>query len=216
MNLSEHDIQAIVGEVVRRIQSLCITQHAAVPANQLELTDRLVTLASIKGKLHNIEQVVVPAKAIISPAVHDELKQRKIQLVSGTTTSTSTTTQTKPPVATLLAANIASDYNRAVLARLVGSYGATIEQASESELASLVARQAAQVASGSKAIWFTSQSAKAVCLANRHSQLWAIEGHNAEQLPATLKTLPANILVIDPRKKSRFVLQSMVKCFVEE
>lgn len=214
MNLSEHDIQAIVGEVVRRIQNLTSAQAVTTPTNQLELTDRLVTLASIKGKLLNVEQVIVPAKAIVSPAVRDELKQRKIRLVSGTT-ATANTTPTNAPATSLLAANIAGDYNRAVLTRLVGSYGATLEQASESELASLIARHAAQVASGSQAIWFTSQAAKVVCLANRHSQLWAMEGHTAETVKATLKTLPANVLVIDPRKKSQFVLQSMVKCFVE-
>ena len=54
----------------------------SIPAGQVRLDVKLVTLSSLEGKLNPSTRVLcVPVKAVVTPAVKDELKQRKIELV---------------------------------------------------------------------------------------------------------------------------------------
>lgn len=78
MNISDQQLEWIVQEVIRRLRAL----EGQPPAGgELRLTERLVTLSTIRGRLPNIRRVIVPSRAIVTHAVRDELKQRQIELV---------------------------------------------------------------------------------------------------------------------------------------
>lgn len=84
MNLSPEQLEWIVSEVVRRLTAALQSsgQSPASPATaELVLTDKLVTLRTLEGRLAGVKQIVVPPRAIVTPAVRDELKQRGIKLV---------------------------------------------------------------------------------------------------------------------------------------
>ena len=85
MTLTQEQLEWIVSEVVRRLRSAGYGESTAKAAPQatLELTDRLVTLDTLNGKLQGVAQVRVGSRAIVTPAVVDHLKERKIEFIRG-------------------------------------------------------------------------------------------------------------------------------------
>jgi len=79
MTLKAEEIERIVQEVIRRLTSAGVQVTKLKPT--LELEDRLVTLASLEGRLEGIRQLVVLPKAVVTPSVRDELRDKKIELV---------------------------------------------------------------------------------------------------------------------------------------
>lgn len=77
-------IEYIVREVIRRLRASDSAAPApaalAPPTRELVLADRLVTLETVRGKLDGILRVVVRRRAVVTPAVRDELRQRRITL----------------------------------------------------------------------------------------------------------------------------------------
>jgi hypothetical protein len=53
-------------------------QHSEIKSS-LNLNDNVITLATIKGKLEGVTTVIVSERAIVTPAVKDELRDRKIR-----------------------------------------------------------------------------------------------------------------------------------------
>ena len=86
MNLTAADIDRIVAEVVRRLRAIMASSSTPVSgsrettsvANELSLSEKVITLQLLKGRLDGITKVIVADRAIITPAVKDELKDRKI------------------------------------------------------------------------------------------------------------------------------------------
>jgi len=95
MTLTEEQINWIVAEVIRRLGVAAnrapagvavgrIANHSSVdsPTNtDLKLTERLITLRTIEKQLSGMKRVVVPPKSVVTPAVKDELRARKIELI---------------------------------------------------------------------------------------------------------------------------------------
>jgi hypothetical protein len=84
-------IEWIVREVIRRLTDgghpIVSTSPgdkktaANAPANHaLRLSERLVTLATLDGRLSGVSRVIVPMRAVVTPAVRDELRRKNIRL----------------------------------------------------------------------------------------------------------------------------------------
>ena len=85
------DIERIVREVMRRLE---VPQPAGDGAgtetpmppepkpdnSKLRLSGRVVTLASMDGRLAGVRQVIVAKGTVVTPAVRDELRKKKIKL----------------------------------------------------------------------------------------------------------------------------------------
>ncbi len=210
MNLSEHEIDWIVAEVVRRLQNLC---EPTSPPVAKPIEAKVITLDTLK-KFNQPEIVVLP-QAVVTPAARDELKKRNIRLVrhSGPVASQSQPTNAN---AKLLAANFGADYQAKTLAQLVTAWGANLEQHPATALPQVLATHSDRVVRESaKAIWFTSQPAHAVCLANRHAGVWAVTASDEATALAALRSVAANVLVIDPQGKSQFALRKIIEAFAK-
>jgi hypothetical protein len=86
MIFTEEQVEWIVSEVVRRLMLQAANERVAVGERssttaELTIDSKLVTMRTIEGKLTGINQLRVPARAIVTPAAKDELKQRQITLV---------------------------------------------------------------------------------------------------------------------------------------
>jgi hypothetical protein len=79
MNISPEQLEWIVQEVIRRLRSLDAEKPAA--GGELRLTERVVTMSTLRGRLASARRVIVLSRAIVTPAVRDELKDRQIELV---------------------------------------------------------------------------------------------------------------------------------------
>lgn len=94
MTFTPEQVERIVLEVIRRLGLLsgqaaaAVGEHSGAAASkhssttaELTLSDKVITLRSIEGRLAGIERLVVAAKAVVTPAVKDELKKHQVQLV---------------------------------------------------------------------------------------------------------------------------------------
>jgi hypothetical protein len=79
MTLNEEQVEWIVAEVMRRVGVASIA--AGDGGAELVLKERVVTMRLIDGRLAGVSRLVVPTRAVVTPAVKDELKHRKIELV---------------------------------------------------------------------------------------------------------------------------------------
>jgi hypothetical protein len=79
MTYSEQDVERIVLEVIRRLG--LVGSPPATATNELAVSERVVTMRSIEGKLAGINRLIVSGRAVVTPAVKDELRQRNIELV---------------------------------------------------------------------------------------------------------------------------------------
>ena len=79
MTLTDQQLEWIVQEVIRRLRQL--DGNAPASGSELRLTERLVTIGTLENRLSNVARVIVQPRAVVTPAVRDELKQRKIELV---------------------------------------------------------------------------------------------------------------------------------------
>ena len=76
-------VETIVAEVMRRLsaQGVRVTAAEDTGATELEITTRVISLATLSGRLEGIGRLVVKADAVVTPSVRDELRQRNIELV---------------------------------------------------------------------------------------------------------------------------------------
>ena len=81
--ISDELFERIVQEVIRRLlaSGVDVAESGGVetPARELAINDRVVTLETLRGRLTNVDRLIVPKKAIVTPAVKDELKDRGIE-----------------------------------------------------------------------------------------------------------------------------------------
>ncbi len=81
MKLSAEEFERIVQEVVRRLLELHASTPGSKPAGStLTLEDRVVAMESIRGRLEGVSRVCVARRAVVTPAVKDELRERKVTL----------------------------------------------------------------------------------------------------------------------------------------
>ena len=88
MTYSDEQVEWIVIEVLRRLGVAAAAsrvpgdERSSSPVgSELAITERVVTLRLLDGRLAGVNRLVVPPRAVITPAVKDELKQRQIELV---------------------------------------------------------------------------------------------------------------------------------------
>lgn len=187
-------------------------QRAAEPGS-LTISDRVVTLASVKERLGGVKHLLVPAGAVLTPSVRDELRKRKIQLqfVRPTAASSATTDGSG-----LLVASHSGGYDAdAVLATIRGEAG-SIQPLASSDLAGLVQQLSSAVgAQRLPAILLTADPAAAVCLANRQPGLRAAWGINASAVERACRSIGANVLVIDPAAESSHEVKNTIRRFLQ-
>ena len=91
MAISSYDIERIVTEVMRRLQasgvlvqqdpeSLPGIASASAKTATYTVTEHVVSLAVLEGHLENLQRLVVGARAVVTPAVRDALREHEIAL----------------------------------------------------------------------------------------------------------------------------------------
>ena len=77
--MSDIDIEYIIREVIRRLTTMA-NEPSRDDGGTVKLTERLVTMATLEGRLANARRLIVAKKAVVTPLVKDELRKRKISL----------------------------------------------------------------------------------------------------------------------------------------
>ena len=81
MTFSEEQVEWIVMEVLRRLRVAGAERSSCPGQSELAIAERVVTLRSIEGRLAGVMRLVVAPRAVITPAVKDELKRHGVELV---------------------------------------------------------------------------------------------------------------------------------------
>ena len=77
-------VEQIVSEVIRRLmdRGVSMTQNGGpTNSNELVIDERVITLATLAGRLSKVGRVIVCNRAVVTPAVKDELKDQGIEMV---------------------------------------------------------------------------------------------------------------------------------------
>jgi hypothetical protein len=174
----------------------------------LVVTARVVTLSELNGRLDSIRRLHVDRKAIITPAVRDELSRRKITLDFVTPACDSTGQLRLVAVASGKSIDPEAFF-RGLSLDDVEMVRRTFDCAIESveHLAGEVAKQ------NTLGLLLTRHVAAGLCLANRKPGVRAVTGADAKSVAAAADAVGANLLLIDPSGGNLFRLRQAVTAF---
>jgi hypothetical protein len=166
------------------------------PSNngQLVLTGRVVTMTLLDGRLEGIRRVVVPARAVVTPAVHDELQRRRVALAYA---AAAPGAAARPVLLTLL--TMGTPLDPAPLIAALGGLPVEVRPEGLDCLIAATERLAGAVTGGAGlGLLLTPHTAAAMCLANRHAGVRAVLAGEVAATAAAAAGIGANLLVADP------------------
>ncbi|MBX7073393.1 MAG: hypothetical protein K1X71_09625 [Pirellulales bacterium] len=212
------DVEAIVREVLARLagaESRVATRIEATMKSppttderSLLLTERVVTTRLLEGRLAGVATVSVAARAVVTPAARDLLRERKIALRRGDAAEAATKAA---PAARLVIGVAETHFDPAALVARVKPRLATVEQLPRVGLAGVVSELADRVRlGGDRGVLFTGEPQVALVLANRHPGVRAVAVGCADSMRRARAAIGPNVLVIQPRGKSSYQMESAV------
>jgi hypothetical protein len=233
MSLSQPEIERIVREVMRRLQSspaaaaasavppappgsggaAAGTEERARAAGEapqppaLTVAERLVTFELLRDRLATVRQVHVRPDAVVTPLVRDELRDRRIELVRA---AQPLAAAAKTPVLLGLCAggNVA---RRTVEATLM-QCGARLEATWEGDVSQVVPRLTAALAAGRQlGVLVSPQPAANACWANRVAGIRGVQGTQLDVVRQAVRDMEANLLVVCPQSE---LLGPLVQAFL--
>ncbi len=223
------DVEAIVRQVVKQLlRDQADDTHRQPRSDQMagrsapskaarpetgtvEITERVVTWAGLKDRLSGVRRLIVPAGAVLTPSVRDELRKRNIdcQVVHHADRSV----DARQP--DLLIAVACGDHPVQTAIRTIEAEAANATRIGSGTLAEMVAQLRRRIecdqASG---VLLTTTPAAAVCLANRCERLRAVWGTEPAVVQESCSSIGANLLVLDPRRSPTNELRSTVRQFL--
>ena len=175
---------------------------------------RVVTLATLDGRLNGASVLTVPRGAVITPAVRDELKSRSIRLEFADAAAKE---QANNAVELLVGiADVRDDVSvvtKAMQDHVTGV--ATVQSMQQTDLRALMSRMAEWIASRpSLAVVLTRRPAAAVCLANRHRGLRAVWVNTPKALAEAMRTIAPNVITYNPAEHAASAQRAMLREFV--
>jgi hypothetical protein len=222
------DIERVVQEVLRELKLQAVppataapthaaptpeTPPAPVPASdgQVTLSERLVTMSVLEGRLAGLRKLVVGPRSVVTPAVRDELARRNVQLLVGTDRAT-------PDVAKeslrLVLVTHGHRYDPANLLAAMRKGSLAVEHQAKDCIMATSDLLAAEVAKpDTLGAVLTRHTAAGLCVANRLPGVRAVWGLDPAQVTSVAAAVGANLLVVDPAGGSLFWLKRMLDAF---
>ena len=210
-------IEAIVREVLRRLTGVgstgnvannqCVTLNS-IQAQQkqqsFECSDKVISTETLRDKLNNIKTLRVKPKTIVTPAVRDELRDRKITIVF----DLGTDNPNHRPATILLGTTCASTGNR-LRDQLVAG-GTQVQLHVDSCSSQLTTFVGDQVSMAMSALIVTEKPYKAACTANRNANVRAVVINNTNELTAAKAELNPNCVVLNSSNVGRINLSNLL------
>ena len=182
------------------------------PAGDVVIADRVVTLAGIGERLASARRLVVPPRAVVTPAVRDELRRRNVTLVVEENSPTNTSTGRKVAM-TVLGSKIDSKPVVDELAR----QGLVVDVQRVDCLVRATDDMARQLRNtGTTGIVLSNYGAIAMCLANRHQGVRAVLASDESRTATDAVSVGANLLVAEPRRLAPEMLVKLVSAFCQQ
>jgi ribose 5-phosphate isomerase RpiB len=191
------DVDEVVREVLARLglAPARATATACQPVSQetLTVTQPVVSLAALNGRLDGVRRLLVPPRAIVTPSVRDELRRRRIVLVVGPPAAAANSGEGR------LVLMAAGSLDSAALAAALAAEGLTVDAQRSDCLIAATDRLASQLAQEKTVgLLATDHTAAGLCLANRLPGVRAVLGTSTATIVAEASSVGANLLVASP------------------
>lgn len=178
-------------------------------AEEFSVSQRVVALEHVRGRLESVRRLVVPIGAVVTPSVRDELRSKGVTLSFA---QAEAVTAGRGVRLILVAAGRSFD-PQSLVEGLQG-LGVDVRARRAECLIRATDELAGELADGqARAVLTTGYPAAAVCLANRHRGVRAVQGCDGEKIAADAASIGANLLAIDPRVTGAFLLKQIVAQF---
>ncbi len=171
----------------------------------LSCEERLLTLATLEGKLAGLRRLVVHRKAIVTPALKEELSRRGIELDRG-------------GIKGVKKCDAAISVVRFDAERAPSLHGLGLaEDVVMKSLAAAAQAVTQQLANANRlVVLLTRQSAAALIALNRQSHIRAALVSNVESVRMAVKQVAANVLVVEPGHLGRVQITALLRAFENE
>jgi len=171
----------------------------APAASELVLETKVVTLAEVQGRLVGIQQLIVAERAIVTPAVRDLLREKKVGLVRRSAAAQAAGAQASGSASGRTIVVAAVDAKAAVgsLVRELRSQGCKIEELAQAGLEAAVRELSDEVAkSGAVGLLVCEEPEAALIALNRRSGIRAVGGDDVAAIERSAKAVGANAFVV--------------------
>lgn len=200
------DVDRVVREVLAELDP---APRAGDAEGELAIRARVVTLSEIEGRLERVRRLVVPPRAVVTPAVRDELIRRNVTLSYA---SPASARAAAPVRLVVVAAGRRPD--PAPLVGALSREGIEVERHTSDCLIAATDHLAGEIAKpDTLGLLLTRRTAAGLCLANRLRGVRAVSGTDSATASAATASVGANLLVIDPAASSLFQLKQIVTEF---
>jgi|GEM_PF-3778944 len=180
-------------------------------AATLRIAERLVTLRDVERKLEGIQELIVPARCVVTPAVKDLLRQLGVRVSVGQQVAND-----KAGRSVALGTVGACRNAKSLEAALVRD-GWKVSKVESTELKVAVSELSDNVLSNSQpAVLVIDDVDAALCLANRRAGIRAIAVRDPARVEAAAKSVGANMLLLDGAAWSVPTMARMVRLFTAD
>ncbi|MGA2616597.1 MAG: hypothetical protein ABSF26_03245 [Thermoguttaceae bacterium] len=172
-----------------------------VPASgELVLTARVITLGDVLERLGTARRLVVPRRAIVTPAVVDELRRRNVTL-----TRAAAAQRRQSAAARIVLVAVPARHEPATLVAALQREGLSVERHALDCLIVATDRLAAELTKpDTLGVLWTRHTAAGLCLANRHPGVRAVLATEPAATTAAVAAVGANLLVLGPSGQPEF------------
>ena len=207
-------VQKILSDLNPPKESAQNVQETPAQETGYRVSSKVISLAQL-DKLGSAKRLVVPEKAVITPAVRDEIRRRQIEIV--TENAIPNTPNSSAKLKVWLALHAQKKEPTVILDYLAKNYEFE-KTAFECVLETMQAASEILRAETNRTscIVLSEYSAAAVCVANRKENIRAVLGTEPNTLKIDAEQIGANLLVIDPIRSGLYKTQAMVKSFLAD
>ncbi len=209
------DINALVRQILSDLMPQSTPKAdrctLAEPAEKIpRISNRVVSLAELE-RLGDVKRLIVPEKAVMTPAVRDEIHKRNIEIV--TEKESASGKAEKPNV--WLALHSQRKEPTAILGFLAKNF--ELEKAAfDCVLRVMDAATEKLAAAQTLGVVVSNYPATAMCVANRKANIRAVLGTDPALLKTDADQIGANLLVVDPVRSGPYRTQSLLKAFLAD
>ena len=203
MSGSTFDIESVVREVIRRLTNgnsghtprAGADERQNTNAGTMRLTQQVVSLAQLEGRLDRVNRLVVPSRAIVTPAVRDELRRNGVALqrdCEQTAAVDETNLRWR-----ILAGGYETGFDLGSLLAMKPALHCDVELIKPGELARLLQEiEVRLIARCTLGLIVSSSPHVVACQANRSSAFRAAVVCDANEAAEARRTLDANLLIV--------------------
>ncbi len=206
---------------MREAKTNAEVEGSAVEINIDGAVVSLSAIVELSVKLDGVRRLTVRRKAVVTPAVRDLLRQRKIELAYRADSEAVKKNEIHASAAPRLIVGVAGASNLQVdlLLKLLARASVAIQRLVPAGLLETIDELAHHLAEPAAiGLLLTAEPAAAVCLSNRLAGVRAMAAGDAGTLTAlgaTAQAIGANLLIVDPAGRGPFAMKQLIDRFCQ-